>query len=35
MLNIKSGTVTILSFLRFDETVTFMDEIFRPETLGE
>ena len=35
MLNIKSGTVTILSFNRFDETVTFREDIFRPETLGE
>ncbi len=35
MLNIKSGTVTILSFHRFDETVTFREDIFRPETLGE
>ena len=35
MLNIKNGTVTVLSFLRFDETVTFREDIFRPETLGE
>jgi outer membrane lipoprotein-sorting protein len=35
MLNIRNGTVTILSFLRYDENVTFRSDIFRPETLGE
>lgn len=35
MLNIKNGTVTILSFTGFDDSVTFRENIFRPETLGE
>ncbi len=35
MLDIRNGTVTILNFTRFDETVTFRSDIFRPETLGE
>lgn len=35
MLNIKEGTVTILSFLKFENTVKYQDELFRPEKLGE
>lgn len=35
MLNIRNGTVTILSFIKFDDAVTFSGDIFRPETLGE
>ncbi|HOP61903.1 MAG TPA: outer membrane lipoprotein-sorting protein [Spirochaetota bacterium] len=35
MLNIKDGTITILSFLRFEESVKYRNEIFRPEKLGE
>ena len=35
MLNIKDGTVTILSFLKFEESIRFQGEIFRPEKLGE
>ncbi len=35
MLNIKNGTITILSFFKFDRDVKFQDSIFRPETLGE
>ncbi len=35
MLNIKDGTVTILSFLKFEESVRFQGEIFRSEKLGE
>lgn len=35
MLNIKDGTVTILSFLKFEENVKYQSEIFRPEKLGE
>lgn len=35
MLNIKEGTVTITSFIKFDENVTFPADIFRPEKLGE
>ena len=35
MLNIKDGTVTILSYLKFDESVRYSGEIFRPEKLGE
>lgn len=35
MLNIRNGTVTILSFIKFDASVTFRSDIFRSETLGE
>ncbi|HOP29026.1 MAG TPA: outer membrane lipoprotein-sorting protein [Spirochaetota bacterium] len=35
MLNIKDGTVTILSFSKFENNVKFQNEIFRPEKLGE
>ena len=35
MLNIKNGTVTILSFNKFEEDKKFTGEIFRPEKLGE
>lgn len=35
MLNIKDGTVTILSFLKFEESIRFQGEMFRPEKLGE
>jgi len=35
MLNIKDGTVTILSYLKFDESRKFQGEIFRPEKLGD
>ena len=35
MLNIKNGTVTILSFNKFEEGKRFGGEIFRPEKLGE
>lgn len=35
MMNIRQGTVTILSFNDFDETAAFDKEIFRPEKLGE
>jgi hypothetical protein len=35
MLNIKNGTVTILSFNKFEEGKKFGDSIFRPERLGE
>ena len=35
MLNIKNGTVTILSFNKFEEDKKFKGEIFRPEKLGE
>jgi len=35
MLNIKNGTVTILSFNKFDEGKKFDGSIFRPEKLGE
>lgn len=35
MLNLKEGTVTITSFIKFDEAVTFPADIFRPEKLGE
>ena len=35
MLNIKDGTVTILSFLKFEDNVKYQSEIFRPEKLGE
>jgi hypothetical protein len=35
MLNIKNGTVTILSFTKFEEGKKFGGEIFRPEKLGE
>jgi len=35
MMNIRKGTVTILSFLNFDEDVKFKKEIFRSERLGE
>ncbi len=35
MLNIKDGTVTILSYLKFDEAIKYSGEIFRPEKLGE
>ena len=35
MLNIKNGTVTILSFNKFEEGKKFAGEIFRPERLGE
>jgi len=35
MMNIRQGTVTILSFNEFDETASFDKEIFRSEKLGE
>ncbi len=35
MLNIKDGTVTIMSYLKFDESIKYSGEIFRPEKLGE
>lgn len=35
MLNIKEGTVTILSYLKFDESIRYQGDIFRPEKLGE
>lgn len=35
MLNLKEGTVTITSFIKFDESVTFPADLFRPEKLGE
>jgi hypothetical protein len=35
MLNIKDGTVTILSYNKFDEAQKFKGEIFRPEKLGD
>ncbi len=35
MLNIKDGTVSILSMTKFDETIKYSGEIFRPEKLGE
>jgi len=35
MLNIKDGTVTILSYLKFEESIKYQGEIFRPEKLGE
>lgn len=35
MLNIKDGTVTIVSFIRYDEAMTFPADMFRPEKLGE
>lgn len=35
MLNIKDGTVTIISYNRFDDSIKFSGEIFRPEKLGE
>ncbi|HOK03038.1 MAG TPA: outer membrane lipoprotein-sorting protein [Spirochaetota bacterium] len=35
MLNIKEGTVTILTFTRFDESIKYKPDIFRPEKLGE
>lgn len=34
MMNIRQGTVTIVSFSDFDEKATFDKEIFRPEKLG-
>lgn len=35
ILNIKDGTVTIISFTRFDESMTYSGEIYRPEKLGD
>jgi hypothetical protein len=35
MLNIKEGTVTILTFTKFDESIKYKPDIFRPEKLGE
>jgi hypothetical protein len=35
MMNIRQGTVTIVSFSEFDESATFNKEIFRSEKLGE
>lgn len=35
MLNIKDGTVTILSYLKFDESQKYKGDIFRPEKLGD
>lgn len=35
MMNIRQGTVTIISFSEFDEAATFDKEIFRSEKLGE
>jgi len=35
MLNIRTGTVTLLSFFEFDDKIEFKKENFRPEKLGE
>jgi hypothetical protein len=35
MMNIRQGTVTIVSFNEFDETASFDKELFRSEKLGE
>ncbi|OHD69814.1 MAG: hypothetical protein A2W19_09570 [Spirochaetes bacterium RBG_16_49_21] len=35
MMNIRQGTLTIMSFTEFDETASFDKEIFRSEKLGE
>lgn len=35
MLNVKEGTVTILSYLKFDESIKYQGGIFRPEQLGD
>lgn len=35
MMNIRTGTVTILSFFSFEEDMKFSKEIFRSEKLGE
>jgi len=35
MLNIRNGTVTIVSFMKYDEGISFSPDIFRPEKLGE
>jgi hypothetical protein len=35
MLNIKNGTITILTFNKFEENKKFNESIFRPERLGE
>lgn len=35
MMNIRQGTVTIISFTEFNEGAVFNKEIFRPEKLGE
>lgn len=35
MLNIRDGTVTILSYLKFDESQKYKGDIFRPEKLGD
>lgn len=34
MMNLRQGTVTIMSFHAFDDEVTFSDDMFRPERLG-
>ena len=35
MMNIRTGTVTVLSFYSFEEEIKFSKEIFRSEKLGE
>ena len=35
MMNIRQGTVTIISFSEFEEEAVFNKELFRPEKLGE
>jgi len=35
MMNIRQGTVTIISFSEFDETASFDKELFRSEKLGD
>jgi hypothetical protein len=35
MMNIRQGTVTILSFHEFDDKMEFSKDIFRPEKMGE
>ncbi|OHD66494.1 MAG: hypothetical protein A2176_03895 [Spirochaetes bacterium RBG_13_51_14] len=35
MMNIRQGTVTIVSFIDMDESATFSKELFRSEKLGE
>ncbi len=35
MMNIRRGTVSIMSFYGFDTDVSFKSEIFRPERLGD
>lgn len=35
MMNIRQGTVSILSFGEFEENMTFKKDLFRPEKLGD